>query len=110
MYKNQRRIDIGQRIRTIRLQKHMTQAYFAESLDISINFLSELENGKKGLSEETIYKICQFCNISADYLLYGKNGTLSSQDIIKLSESLDKEELDVIINYLTSLKNMRDIL
>ena len=37
--------DIGQRIRQLRLLNDYTQAEFAEAIDISINFLSEIENG-----------------------------------------------------------------
>ena len=43
---------VGQRIRQLRIQNDYTQAKFAELIDISINFLSEIENGKKGLSQD----------------------------------------------------------
>lgn len=43
--------EIGQRIRQLRLLSDYTQAEFAELIDISINFLSEIENGKKGVSQ-----------------------------------------------------------
>jgi len=36
---------IGQRIRHLRIINDYTQAKFAELIDISINFLSEIENG-----------------------------------------------------------------
>lgn len=38
---------VGQRIRQLRIQNDYTQAKFAELIDISINFLSEIENGKR---------------------------------------------------------------
>lgn len=42
------RLAVGERVRNYRLSNHYTQAYFAEMIDISVNFLSEIENGKKG--------------------------------------------------------------
>ena len=48
--------EIGQRIRQLRILNDFTQAEFAESVDISVNFLSEIENGKKGLSGDTLPK------------------------------------------------------
>lgn len=48
------KIEVGERIRQLRLLNHYTQFEFAELLDISVNFLSEIENGKKGLSVETL--------------------------------------------------------
>ena len=37
--------EIGQRIRQLRTTNDYTQAEFAELTDISVNFLSEIENG-----------------------------------------------------------------
>lgn len=105
-----KRLETGQRIRALRMKKQMTQSRFAEALDISVNFLSELENGKKGLSEDTIYKICNFCDISSDYLLYGKTETFSSKTIVEIADSLSSEELDILIDYLVSLKKIRNII
>ena len=44
--------EIGQRIRQLRILNDFTQAEFAESVDISVNFLSEIENGKKDYPEK----------------------------------------------------------
>ena len=65
------KIEIGQRIRRLRISNDFTQSEFAEEIDISINFLSEVENGKKGLSQETLARICQSTHTSEDSLLFG---------------------------------------
>ncbi len=41
------RFETGRRIRDFRSQNHLTQAQLAESLDVSTNFISEIETGKK---------------------------------------------------------------
>lgn len=103
-----KKTEIGQRIRQLRLLNDYTQAEFAETIDISINFLSEIENGKKGLSQDTLAKICQQLNVSSDYILFGtKNQQLS---IVELANSLSINELETTIQYLEALISMKKIL
>lgn len=66
------RIAIGKRVRRTRESHSMTRDEYSEYVGISSQFLAEIENGKKGMSAETIYKICQSENASADYILFGK--------------------------------------
>ncbi len=99
--------EIGQRIRQLRLMSNFTQAEFAELIDISINFLSEVENGKKGLSQDTLAKICRVLNTSADYILFGLKHKRSS--LIDVANSLTIEELETTIRYLESLVEMKKI-
>lgn len=72
-------LQIGKRLRRQREKLNMTREQFAEKAGISPQFLAEIENGKKGMSVDTLYKICNNFSISADYLLFGllSNDTLS---------------------------------
>lgn len=97
--------DIGKRIHKIRIQNEYTQAEFAEAIDISINFLSEIENGKKGLSQDTLAKICQHMDVSADYILFGKE--TKELSILQIANSLTLSELDTTIEYLESLRKIK---
>lgn len=96
---------IGKRIHQIRLQNEYTQAEFAEEIDISVNFLSEIENGKKGLSHDTLIKICLKMNVSADYILFGKK--TREYTLLELANSLSISELDTTIDYLDALRKMK---
>ncbi len=98
---------IGQRIRQLRLLHDYTQAEFAESIDISINFLSEIENGKKGLSQDTLAKICRQLDTSADYILFGDKHSQTS--LIDLATALTIDEIQTTIHYLESLIEMKKI-
>ncbi|MCH5250669.1 MAG: helix-turn-helix transcriptional regulator [Lachnospiraceae bacterium] len=104
------KVIIGKRIRELRITHKLTQAQFAELIDISVNFLSEIENGKKGMSQDTIYKLCSKLSISADYILFGgKTSTdnISSSAIIEYANNLDSNELEILSNYFSSLINLR---
>ena len=65
-------ITIGGRIRTYRESLGMNREAFSEQVGLSPQFLAEAETGKKGLSAESIYKICSNSEMSADYLVLGK--------------------------------------
>lgn len=98
---------IGQRVRQLRIPNDYTQAKFAELIDISINFLSEIENGKKGLSQDTLAKICKQLNTSADYILFGVKTKQDS--LIDMANALSVEEIETIIRYLDSLIAMKKL-
>lgn len=72
------KLVIGKRIRHEREKLAMTRDEFAEQVEISPQFLAEIENGTKGMSAETLYKICEKISLPADYILLGRQsvGTL----------------------------------
>jgi len=63
---------IGRRIRRQRENLSLTRDEFSERMEISPQFLAEIENGTKGMSAETLFKMCDKFNISADYILLGR--------------------------------------
>lgn len=65
-------VEIGQRIRKIRKEQNKTREELAEKAEISTKFLYEVENGKKGVSAESILKISKALSVSTDYLLTGE--------------------------------------
>lgn len=103
------KLSIGKRIHKFRTDNGYTQAQFAELIDISVNFLSEIENGKKGMSQDTICKLCSHFGISADFILFGKTEETSypKGTLLEIANTLDSNDLDLVIEYLTSLQKMK---
>ena len=58
------RKKFGERLRQIRAQRGMTQERFAETLDISVDFLSLIERGRNAPSFETFDKIAKRLRVS----------------------------------------------
>ena len=83
------RSAIGRRIRAFRLKNNLTQAQLAESLDVSTNFISEVETGKKNISIDTLCRLCQQYQLSADSFLLGRLTSLSNRDILTVIEYLE---------------------
>ena len=100
--------EIGQRIRRLRSSLDFSQMQFAESVDISVPFLSEIENGKKSMSQEILHRICSTHRISADYILFGYESNTASQVMVEL-EQIPSRYHPVVIEYIRSLAKLLDM-
>lgn len=60
---------LGKRIKQLRRERHITAEAFAESVDISISFLREIERGNKKPALDNFVKIANALNVTADALL-----------------------------------------
>ena len=67
------RAILSQNIRRYRGYRKLSQADFAEKIDISIPFLSDIENGKKWVSPVTLVKIADAFNIEVYELIKPEN-------------------------------------
>lgn len=65
---NQKEI-IGNRIKKLRKESKIKQETLAQAVGIAAGFLSEVENGKKGVSMEVLGKFADYFDVSTDYLL-----------------------------------------
>ena len=60
---------IGSRVKQARLVRHMTQLQLAEAADISVSFLSNIENGRQSMNLRALIAISDALNVSADSLI-----------------------------------------
>jgi len=64
-------VDMGKRIRDRRKKLGILQYRLAETLDISNNHMSAIENGRENLSIDLLIHICHELDVTPDYLLLG---------------------------------------
>lgn len=62
---------MGNRIRIRRKELRIKQTELAETLEISNNHMSSIENGRQKPSLDTFIRICSCLNVTPDYLLLG---------------------------------------
>ena len=82
--------QIGVRIRAQREYLGMTREGLCDYVNISPQFLSEIERGVKGVSAETLYKLCEGLGVSADFVLMGKEKQADVSAIAKTLSTLDE--------------------
>ncbi|GHT95946.1 hypothetical protein FACS1894141_5450 [Spirochaetia bacterium] len=107
MTENELRAIVQTNIRRYRDYRQWTQAELAEKLDISINFLSDIENGKKWISPATMVKFAAVLNIEP-YELFKPADTVPPTVSTLFSKYNDEvvlavsESLKTIYNYYHS--------
>ncbi|MGI5824446.1 MAG: helix-turn-helix domain-containing protein [Bacillota bacterium] len=77
------------RIKELREQKSLTQTELGKILDVEKSTVSKYENGSLDLSSNTISQLCDYFQVSADYLL-GRSQHHGNRK--------DDEEIEEIIN------------
>lgn len=65
--------DVGQRIFLLRSRQKLTREQLAESAEISVQFLSDIEKGRKNMTVTTVRKIAAALNVTTDYIINGRN-------------------------------------
>ena len=62
-------MQIGDRIRELRVDRDLTQANIANILKTSQSYYSEYELGKRAIPIQHIITLCLFYGVRADYIL-----------------------------------------
>lgn len=103
---------IGKRIRKLREEKEITREELANKAGITPKFLYEVENGKKGLSANNLYKIATALSCSCDYILLGIHREDDESAVEKLFTELlkgfDDKQRDIMIKILEILLEIGD--
>lgn len=76
--------QLGYRVKEVREQNKFSQAQLAEMTDLSISYISHIENAKRKASLESIIRIVNALGITVDELLAGvqmNNPTAYQTDI-----------------------------
>ena len=98
---------IGQRIRSQREFLGYTREQFAELIDKTPKFCSDIELGVKGFSLQTLNQIGNKLKLSSDYILYGISSDKENNSINKmLSSCPDKKRKyaeQILKNFLQAL-------
>ena len=86
--------DMGNRIRTRRKELNIKQEKMAECLEISTNHMSSIECGRQKPSLDTFINICDFLDVTPDYLLLGSMHAYNiSQDIYDKLRLCNEEDI-----------------
>jgi len=108
------RAVLSQNIRRFRSYRKLSQADFAEKIDISIPFLSDIENGKKWVSPATLVRMADALNIETYELL--KPETVIPDNAVNILEKYTADIYqvfgdalnDIQRNYIKQIKNKQN--
>lgn len=99
--------QIGQRLRTARIDKKMSQADVAFAANLSLSHISDLELGKAKMSLITFCRVIEALQVSADEILrpntpQGKQ--IYSDEFAKLLQDCTPSEIESIIKIVQEVK------
>ena len=100
--------EIGLRLKQARLAKNLSQPQLAEAADISVSFLSNLENGHQAMNIKTLISLTDVLNISADWLLGNSTDSANhaaALDIEKELSSCTPKEREAILRLVLLMKD-----
>ena len=63
------KLTMGDRVQDTRKNRGLTQEQLAEKIDITVEYMSQIERGLKTPSMQVFIKLVEVLDVSADYLL-----------------------------------------
>lgn len=101
-------IQIGEHIKAVRERAKITQENLAERIDVSPQYVSDLERGVVGVSVATLKRLCVALGVPSDKILFGTNANNDLSAISEKCDCLTKEQFSIlceIINkYIEAVK------
>ena len=97
---------VGSRIRAKRQQQSLTQEKLAEKLDVSTQFIYQIEHDVRMPSVANLIKLSDILDVSIDFLLKGREIRQADELELLLSE-LPQNERDLLYKSLTAIKKIK---
>ena len=94
--------ESGKRIKAERRRRGFTQEMLAEKLNIPVNGLAKIENGKNGASVDTLVAISALFGISMDYLTHGA-GLSIEERVSVLLKGKNEKQTDLALKILKGI-------
>ena len=110
------------RIKLLRTERKMTLRQLATKINVSYAEISLIENEKRGISIDLLHSLCDFFNVSADYIL-GKtdnrntikvvavdsDGTMTEaqHQLLDATKGMTAEDLIEVNKYIDYLKSKK---
>ena len=96
-------MELSEKIQKLRKEHNMTQEQFAEKLFVSRTAVSKWETGRGMPSMESLQMIAKLFHITLDDLL-------STEEIVVIAESENKENIKRFASYLDGIINLAALL
>lgn len=102
-------IQIGEQIKRAREKAMLTQEQFAERIDVSPQYVSDLERGVVGVSIATLKRVCTVLSVSSDQILFSLETENRAVAIAKKCESLSENQYmllsDIVSKFVEAVES-----
>lgn len=91
---------IGQRIKEVRSDKHLTQEYLANATGVNVSHISNIETNKVKVSLTLLVGICNALDVTMDYLLeneYHNPTSVTENELLNTIKDLPKDKQETLL-------------
>ena len=101
--------NVGKRMKTLRKQAGYTQEQIADALDVTVAFISNIENDRVKMNLRVLFYYAKLLNVSIDYLLRpesdenGEKDDVLNKEILRLLEKFSTDDKEKFVKVLRIL-------
>ena len=91
---------IGQRIKEVRTDKHLTKEYLANMTGVNVSHISNIETSKVKVSLTLLVQICNALRVTVDYLLeneYHNPTSVIEKELLNMVKGMKKEKQETLL-------------
>lgn len=92
--------DLCTRIKTYRIEMHLSQEYVAKYLGINRATMTQIELGNRKVSAEELAQLSMLFGVSSDMLLHGRETSRPATMFARSFEKLDEQDQNEIMNLI----------
>lgn len=93
-------IQIGEQVRIAREQARLTQEGLAERIEVSPQYISDLERGVVGIALPTLKKLCRSLGVASDQILFGKKNQERGAILSNACSMLSEEQFSILLEMI----------
>lgn len=99
--------EIGNKLKSIRQSKGLTQEYIANMANVNTSHISNIENNRVKISLQTLVYVCKALDVTIDFVLsneYNLSDTVLDNEIIKELETCDYSTKEQLLKIIKAIK------
>lgn len=93
-------IQIGEQVRLAREQAKLTQETLAEKIEVSPQYISDLERGVVGIALPTLKRLCISLGVSSDQILFGTKSQDRGIILSNVCNTLSEEQFALMLEMI----------
>lgn len=97
------KVQVGERIKELRILNKYTREELATKVGISVKFLYNIEQGKQGFSAETLLALSEVLHVKCDYILKGSKESAYSNELLEAIDMFDESQMITLVKILKSV-------
>lgn len=105
---NELNIEVGARITELRKQRGYTREKLSELADVSVQFLADIEKGRKSMTVATLKRIATALLVTTDYIVNGTSENSDNDRIVSILNTLsdkNKKQAEKILTAFAEALN-----